>query len=141
MKNKLQKVAKSNATLIALFLLALAINSCTKSSSSSGGAAAFAGTWNVTSSCGGSTSLVITSSGSTINFPGAAGNGSCAKPITYSGTVSGNNVVIPTTTYTDNCGNSATIGGAGSISGSTLTLTLTVAASTGSGSCTLTGTK
>jgi hypothetical protein len=140
MENKLKKIAKSKSKLtwVALFAMALAISSCTKSGGGSSGAAQFIGTWNMTSSCGGSAPVTFSGSGNTITTPGNVGTPGCAKPITYTGTVSGNGFTIPTTTYTDNCGNSYTVSGVGTLNGGTLTFTLTVG---GFGTCTLTGTK
>ena len=139
MKNKLQKIKKSNLKLsmITIFMVAVALYSCTKPGGSNG-AAQFIGTWNMTSACGGSAPIIFGGTGNTVTTTGTIGGGSCAKSITYTGTVSGKGFTIPSATYTDNCGVSYTVSGTGTLNGSTLSLTITIV---GEGTCTFSGTK
>ena len=142
----MKKITQFIATVL---LGGMVLTGCTKSPSGSGGtdAAKFVGTWNGTAICtgsatGGSSSFTWNagSTGTSLTASGSVGSGSCLKAITQNGTASGNNVSFPTTTYTDNCGNSYTVTETGSLSGSTLTLTETVSGAL-SASCTFTGTK
>ena len=141
MTSKQTTSCKMGMTLLAILsLTTITLSSCTKSPNSGNDGAKFAGTWTGTSSCGGSATFVLASSGNTVSTSGSVGIGSCVKSITFSGTASGNNVNFPSQTYTDGCGNSYTVSANGSISGTTLTLTQT-ASGTVSASCTFTGTK
>ena len=118
----------------------ITFSGCTKSSSTDD-AAKFAGTWNGTNSCGGTTSLTLTrTNNTTLTNTGTVGAGSCLKAITLNYTASGNTLTISSQTFTDNCGNSYTISGSGSLSGNTLTVTENASGAI-TASCVLTGTK
>jgi hypothetical protein len=120
----------------------VALSGCTKSSDSSAtdDASKFAGTWTGTS-CGSPSTFTLTKTSSTsLTTSGSVGVSTCVKAALLNHTVSGNVITVPVQTFADNCGNTYTISGGGTLSGNTLTLTETVVGPV-SATCTFVGTK
>jgi len=140
------KTMKKILTLAAIAVIGLTAFSGCKKSSSSSSSNSFVGKYIGTSSCSGTVDTInITagSSSSVINFPTNVGTGTCYKAVTYIANVSGNNYTVPSQTFTDNCSNSYTISGNGSLSGNSLMFNLTLTSTVVSGTinCTFTGAK
>jgi hypothetical protein len=141
MNKRIYNYAKHLVMALFLGLFAVSFSGCEKEEDN---APKFAGTWNGTSMCGGSSNtgpITFTNAGkNTITTPFNVGSGSCAQSKTLTGTVSGNTATFSSTTYTDGCGGSYTVSASASLSGSNITFTLTVTGAT-NGTCTFTGTK
>ncbi|MBC7554212.1 MAG: hypothetical protein H7257_09555 [Taibaiella sp.] len=133
---------KFGAALTLGFLAATMQLSCTKKTDSSNDGAKFVGTWSGTSSCGGASSFVLNagSDGNKVTNSGTAGSGACLKNVTLTYTANGNNLVLPSQTFTDNCGLSYTMSGSGTLSGNVLTITQTATGGVNA-TCVFTGTK
>lgn len=115
--------------LLALTLLAITAQSCTKPTNADTGndGAKFAGTWTGTyGTASASTTLTFTpgGNGNALTMLGSVGASTgCAKTVTFNLVASGNTILLPAQIFYDNCGVSYTVTGNGSINGSTLTFT------------------
>ena len=114
--------------MVAMLAPVFMFTSCEKSDNKAAEAAnkRYLGTYNGTDCSGNSVTDIVVSSGannSQIYIPGVVGVDACLKDVNLVGNVSGNNVTFPTQTWTDLCGNSTTLSGAGTISGNTFSFT------------------
>ena len=147
-KSLLLRTRLITAGIVCLSFTAMLISSCTKSSSSNNNnnnISSFVGTYNkVSNDCnGGNTfSLFAGSSSSQVTFPGDVGTGSCLKNFNVVCNTSGNNLTIPSQTFTDDCGTTvATISGSATLNGNTLSMTSNIGFNGSSVTCHFVGTK
>ena len=142
MKQNLTKVFKKSVLTVATLCALFAVNSCTKTTTSSNDGAKFVGAWTGTSSCSGATTynLGTGSDGNTVTNSGTIGGTGCVKAISLNIKANGNVLTMASQTFTDGCGNSYTFTGSGVLSGTTLTMTETVTGAI-TQTCTFTGHK
>ena len=135
------KAIIKNIFTAVLVCLAISFAGCSKSSDAitTDEAAKFEGYWTGLS-CGSATRFTLTKVNNvTLTSTSIIGSGACNKSIVFTLTALGNTLTVPTQTFQDNCGNTYTIAGAGTIYGNTLTLTQNITG-TANTSCTFVGT-
>jgi hypothetical protein len=134
MKNQSKSIARLITAIIVVGIISSTfITSCKKSKGEKANAK-FVGTWHGSGSCGVMGYTAPVDSISFVLVAGATDNSltttqtvgsdsSCLKPVTINLTANGNNLVMPSQSFTDLCGNAQPISGSGTLSGTTLTMT------------------